>query len=199
MVGRRERSRKMTARSGPARRGGRRRAHIGSQGGDALKAAHQHKKAGEFGKAAAIFADLAAKAETRGEHGMATHLAYQAGKCCFKAGKKDKALTQIEQAIGYAAAAQNRTKFAHKFGRLTTYLRNNDMEAEADQIEATLKERLGFNKLPKQGDPPPVNRAMRRALPRSCATCGAPAKKDEIFFNEDSSADCRYCGSVLAG
>jgi len=187
----------MTARSGPARRGGKRRGRIGPQAGQALTQAHAHKKAEAFDKAAPIFADLAQGAAGRGNDAMAAHLAYQAAKCLFRAGDKDGALAQVETAIGHAIAAQNPTKFARKFARLVKALQALGLEDEAAQIVAMVKEHMGLSKLPKQGDPPPVNRAMRRALPKSCASCGARVETDAIFFNQDSSADCRYCGSIL--
>ncbi len=189
----------MTARSGPARGRGKRKARMGSEASVALKKAHAHKAGAEFVEAAAIFSELATRAESRGEHRMATHLAYQAGKCQFRAGDKDAGKAMIELAIGHAGAAEDRQKVARKFGRLLAMLRDNDMGAEADEILASVKERLSLTKMPKQGDPPPVNRAMRRALPKVCGTCGAKVDTNQIFFNDDSSADCRFCGTVLAG
>ena len=44
-----------------------------------------------------------------------------------------------------------------------------------------------------------VNRKMRRGLPKVCSTCGAPVESAKIEFEEDGSADCRYCGAVLTG
>jgi hypothetical protein len=189
----------MTGRSGPARRGGKRRAQIGPEASQALKQAHAHKKAEAYAEAAPLFADLAKSAAVKGSHGMATHLAYQSAKCLFRAGDPDGAMGQVELAIGHATGAQNPTKFARKFGRMITALRERDLEAQADQIAALVKERMGLSKLPKQGDPPPVNRAMRRGLPKACSSCGTRVDSAQIFFEDDSSADCRLCGSALTG
>ena len=168
-------------------------------GDGALQAAHRQKEAGEFAEAGKAFADLAASASGRSEHGMATHLAYQAGKCLYRANDKGAAMAQIELAVGHAAASQQRMKFAHKFGRLVAFLRSQDMDSEADRVAELVKEKMGFNKMPKPAEAPPVNRAMRRALPKSCKTCGAPVKSDKVFFNDDQSADCRFCGSDIIG
>ena len=189
----------MTARSGPARRGGKRRARIAPQAAEALKKAHGLKTSGDYGAAASAFADLASAAAGRGDDVVACHLAYQSAKCSFRDGDSDGAMTRLDTAITHAMSVQNRTKFARKFGRLARVLRDLGHTSEADQVVTLVKERMGLSKLPKQGDPPPVNRAMRRALPKSCPSCGARVETAEIFFNEDSSADCRTCGSVLTG
>jgi hypothetical protein len=189
----------MTARSGPARRGGKRRAQISPEASQALKQAHAHKRAEAYSEAAPLFADLAKGAAAKGNNAMATHLAYQSAKCRFREGNLDEAMAQVELAVGHATAAQNPTKFARKFGRMIKALRARELEAQADQVSAMVQERMGLSKLPKQGDPPPVNRAMRRRLPKACASCGTRVDTAEIFFNDDSSADCRMCGSALTG
>ena len=80
-------------------------------------------------------------------------------------------------------------------------LRANGHDADADALEAAVKEALGVTRLPSP-DPanaPTVNRAMRRSLPKACGTCGAPVEAAKVSFSEEGAADCRFCGTVLVG
>ena len=59
--------------------------------------------------------------------------------------------------------------------------------------------KMQIQKLPEVPEAQPVNRAVRRSLPKQCSACGAPVSSAEVAFGENGTADCHYCGTVLLG
>ncbi len=165
-----------------------------------LAEAHKLRKSGEHTQAAATFAQMAEKASERGKHGMAAYLSIQAGRALAASGDEKGAIEQGKLAVGYAAPIQARKKVASKFGKFVHRLRENGHTEAADIIEADARARLGLGKLPApSAEGATVNRAARRGLPKNCSVCSAPVESAKVVFDEDGSADCRYCGVVLIG
>jgi len=203
IVGRRGRSgRNQKQRAGPQRAGGARKAGRLPPAAQArLKQAHAQRQSGENQAAAATFLEMASGANDRAKHGMAAHLAMEGARALVAAGDEAGAVEATQAAVRYAAPMRETARFARKFGRLVARLREGGHDAAADAIEAEASERLGVQKLPAPdaSAAPPVNRAMRRSLPRSCPTCGAPVASEKTTFTEAGTADCRFCGVVLTG
>jgi hypothetical protein len=182
-------------RGGPAREGGTRPGGgLGPQAQAALKraydlrAAHPADSASELERIAGIAAG-------RGMLGMACHLSIEAARSEHAAGKEDAAIAQVKVAIGYASQGRVQGKAAKRFAHLVAQLRENGHTAAADQIEAEVRSKLGS--LPTAAAAPaPMNRNQRRNVPKACGTCGAPVDYD-VEFNDDGTADCRYCGVNL--
>lgn len=152
---------------------------------------------------AAEFTRLAGIASERGMEGVAGHLCLQAARAWYRAGNEEEAVGSVESAIDFAAELRNRDKALRKFGKLVAEIREKGNTAAADRIAAMVSERLGAAPIAPpaaaaaQGTPAVLNRSQRRLLPTHCPTCGAPVSSGEVDFNDDGTADCRYCGVVV--
>ena len=188
--------------AGPRRAGGGRKANrLSGAMGERLEAAHRARKEERFSDAATEFAHVASRANEHGMHPMAVHTALLAVRCWVRTGDREAALAEAVKATRYAAPIKDGTRTSRRFGVVIAKLRANGHDADADALEAAVKEALGVTRLPSP-DPanaPTANRAMRRSLPKACGTCGAPVEAAKVSFSEEGAADCRFCGTVLVG
>jgi hypothetical protein len=188
-------------RSGPLVRGGRREAGIkmGDKARERLRAAHAQAKAGDHAGAAAELRELAGIARKRGLHRIAVHLGTRSAAQAAKAGDRDAVVAATADAIADAKLDGDKPRSARAFGRVLKALRAGDHEEAAERVAAKVRSELGVAAKAPSGDGPPVNRAMRRHLPKTCPTCGDKVGADSVDFNDDGSVDCGTCGGVLKG
>ncbi len=189
---------------GPMRRGGQRggRRNAGNRLGEAarqrLMEAHELYKGGQYGEAASKFEEMAGVARDRGMSQAASHLSAKAAAAHAQLGDASAMQGALDLAISDARQATDKDRSARTFGTLMGVIRESSLAGSADEIEASVRQQLGV--APRtQGPAPAVNRSMRRQLPQRCASCGAPVSGAEVRFNEDGSADCNFCGSILTG
>ena len=187
-------------RPGPRRSpGARKDTALGPQAQQRLQQAHAQLKSGEPAAAAATFARMAEVAHGTSRHGMATHLALQGVRALVHAGDQDAALSLAQQAVQYGAPAQNQRKIAQRFATTVKALQDAGHAEAADAVAEAARSKMQIQKLPEVPIAQPVNRAVRRSLPKHCAACGAPVSSADVAFDENGTADCHYCGVVLVG
>lgn len=187
-------------RPGPRRSpGARKDTALGPNAQQRLREAHDQLKSGDPAAAAATFARMAEVAAGKGRHGMATHLALQGVRAHAHAGDTDAATGLAATAVQYGAPAQNQRKVAQRFSKAVKALRDAGHDAAADAVAETARTKMQIQKLPEVPEAQPVNRAVRRSLPKQCSACGAPVSSAEVAFGENGTADCHYCGTVLLG
>lgn len=185
-------------RTGPLTTGGRRREGMSPHGREQIAEVWGLARGDKHAEAAEAFAQLAARADARGDAALAMHLQIEAARAFERAGNADQVAEAGKTAVGYAAKAQARPKAARKLARLVQGLREAEKTDLADALEADAKERLGLSNLPDaKREAPSINRAMRRSLPKSCPTCGMALSAESLELSEDALADCGYCGAPV--
>lgn len=187
-------------RPGPRRSpGARKDTALGPQAQQRLQQAHAQLTSGEPAAAAATFARMAEVAQGKGRHGMATHLALHGVRALVHAGDRDAALSLAQKAVQYGAPAQNQRKIAQRFAQTVKTLQDAGHPEAAEAVAEAARTKMQIQKLPEVPVAQPVNRAVRRSLPKHCGACGGPVSSADVAFDENGTADCHYCGVVLVG
>lgn len=188
-------------RSGPMVRGGRREAgtKLGDKARERLRQAHELATDGKHGEAATELEAMASIARTRGLHRIAVHLGTRAASQATRAGDFDGAAALTRAAIADAKADGDKSRTGRAFGRVIKALQGADQADLAGTLAVEIREGTGVVAKAAEGEPASVNRAMRRRLPKACATCGSKVDGDAVSFNEDATVDCPVCGGILKG
>lgn len=188
--------------NGPAVRGGRRiqEQRFGPGAQARIREAHELAQGGKLAEASAAFADVARIARERGLTRMATFLGAQAARCAARAGDRDGFVQHAESAIGAAKLEADAGFSARTFGTLVSGLRETPFAGGADAFAEAVHQAVGARPSAAIADAATAeaSRAGRRHLPGECAACGGTVDGAEIVFNADTTADCPWCGSVLA-
>lgn len=184
-------------RPGPTTMGGQRREGLGAHARLQLTEAWDRVAAGDDTQAAGAFEQLALRASERGDHVMALHLAVEGARALLRAGQFEPAVEAARTAAAFGAAARRPQKSARALARVVHELRAAGRDEDAATVDGEARARLGLGALPagEALQAPTVNRAMRRALPKRCATCGLGT--DRLERSDDGIADCGWCGSTL--
>ncbi len=156
-----------------------------------LRHAHGLLAQGQSSEAAAIFEDLAAKAARRGIP-RAPQLYLQAGRAWVDGGDPARGLASLEQGLLMMARSGNVAKAGAMTGRVLAELRARGLEEEALRLEAALSE--AFPGLDLAQRPAP----SRGQLPTNCPQCGGSLRPDEVEWMDERTAECAYCGSLVA-
>ncbi len=158
----------------------------------ALQRANALMSQGEYAAAAEAFERLARGAERRSLP-RAPHLSLRAGQARILAGEVESGMEHIRRGLAMLVA-HGRWAVLHRIGqRVVEELNAQGLSAEAQEIEAYLKENLP--EMPV-GGPAPRRRAI---LPTHCPACGGPVRPDEVEWLDEATAECPYCGSPVRG
>jgi uncharacterized Zn-finger protein len=144
---------------------------------------------GEYGRAAELFEQIARVADGRGgPRAPLFHL--QAGRARLLAGQSGLGLPSLKRGLELLAQ-RGQFQRLHQFGsRTVEELNQHGLNNEAGEISAWL-----ISVLPET---PAAERPVHKpALPTHCPACGAPLRHDEVEWQENSSAQCGYCGSPV--
>lgn len=143
---------------------------------------------GKFEEAVEAFENLAREAEERGQILPAARLTAEAARCYVRLDDIDQAYDRGKKALDLFKRA-GRPGAARRLGeRMLNILRDTGRQAEAEALERELQQ------LPAPEQPP----VRRGQLPGKCPQCGGPIKESEADWVGPSSAECPYCGSVVA-
>lgn len=184
--------------SGPMMRGGRRvgEQRIGAVARQRLAEAHELEGRGEHATAAARFREVAGICRDRGLSRMATTLSAKAARCFARVGDEQGFVGATEAAIGDARLEADPQHAARTFGELLAGLEGTKFAGGRDALDAAIRSAVGIAPaLPAAAGE--VNRNQRRTVPEECEHCGAGLASVALRFNDDGSADCPFCGSVL--
>jgi hypothetical protein len=186
---------------GPVVRGGRRiqEQRIGPGARARVMEAHRLESDGQLSPAAGAFAEVARITRERSLTRMATFLAAGAARCSAKAGDRDGFVQNAELAIGAAKLEGDAGFSARTFGALVASLSQTPFAAGAPSFAEAVHQAVGVAPSVAIVDAPTAeaSRSWRRHLPGECTGCGGAVASDAVVFNDDGTADCTYCGSVL--
>ena len=152
----------------------------------------------QFGDAAAIYARLSEGARERGMLVRAGDLALQAARAHFAAADEESALQWAREGMRLLIRGGRAGRVARLLPRITSTLRENGHDAEADQLEqeaAQELERMGLS-LDALDQREPQATERRGTLPSRCSGCGAPLVPGEVEWHDTRTAECPYCGTV---
>lgn len=187
-------------RTGPVRRGGRRKGEhrLGDVARQRIQEGHEHLAAGEVAEAAARFERMAQVAGERDMPRVAAHLGAHAALAHAIADDREAFGRSLEQAVADARKDADKDRSSRLFGRFLDQLADTPLADDVEELRASLRNQLGVTPKAPNADPS-VNRSMRRHLVKRCATCGAEVNETTVVFNDDGSMDCDRCGSLLTG
>jgi hypothetical protein len=160
----------------------------------ALARARRFLQIGRFGKAAALLAELANQVETAGRPKAAAELHARAAYCYIEAGIASAALAESEFALVSFQQAGLAERFARFYGNIARKMQAHGMQDGAGALRARFGAETSLN-LP---GPQAVTQGKPLILPAACPQCGAPARSDEIEWIDARSAECAYCGAIIA-
>jgi len=186
--------------TGPMRRGGRRKLEhrLGNVARQRIQEGHAHLGTGEASEAATKFSGMADVAREREMPRVAAHLGAHAALAHAIAGDREAFEVALESAVAAARQDADKDRSSRLFGTILDRLAETGLGESVEELRTSLRNQLGVTPKAPTADPS-VNRSMRRHLPKVCATCGADVDEVTVAFNDDSSADCERCGSLLSG
>ena len=161
-----------------------------------LMEARELLERGEFAPAAEAFAELARGAEQRGMLDRAGDLRLQVARCSIKLGDIERANTESLQALRLFVRARRPLKVRRLLPKMLAFLEEQGKHAEAEELRHKAEELL--QGLPVGGRPGAGAALAQGKLPGKCPNCGGPIKPSEVNWVGRGSAECPYCGSVVA-
>ncbi len=161
-----------------------------------LTEARQSFERGEYAPAAAAFEELARGAEVRGMLDRAGDLRLQVARCYIKLDDIDRANTESMQALQLFLRARRPMKVRRLLPKILAFLEEHGRRDEAEELRQKAEQLLGG--LPEGKVPGAGARLAQGKLPGKCPNCGGPIKPNEVHWVGRGSAECPYCGSVVA-
>jgi hypothetical protein len=150
---------------------------------------------GEYGRAGELFERIAQAADVRGgPRAPLFHL--QAGRARALAGQVELAMPSLRRGLEILAERRQLNRLHQAGHRLISDLRENNLEAEAQEIETWIRELAPS--LPSF-DEPREAQPDRPELPAHCPSCGAAISPGEVEWMDENTAECAFCGSPLRG
>ncbi len=152
-------------------------------------------KAGQYGKAAQEFEELAGEAVEIGRVGAAGELYQRAARCYLELSDMDDAVRAAEQAITHLLDAGRVDRVRGLLPKMVVEMEERGQHQQAERFRQQVEARLG-----DAGAPGPGRRRQARAaagLPASCPSCGAPVKPDQVSWAGPGTAECAFCGGAL--
>lgn len=142
-----------------------------------LNQAEALRSAGSFVQAAELYSKLAVEAAQSGHPRVAGNLHARAAQTWLDAGNEPQAVGHEEKALSIFKQMQ--------------------MNERAQQFQANFTR---HQQMLKSGNAPvtPSIPTKHRPLPTTCPQCGAPIRSDEVEWIDESSAECDFCGAVIA-
>lgn len=156
-----------------------------------LQQARQLVDAGKYAEAALAFHDLAKKAEDRFPE-RAPFLYFEAGQAAMLSGDNKKGVAHFRSGLTLLATQQRYHRVQKAGSRIAAELRERGLNAEADEIEAVIK-----NNPPNQVVVESQTPKKHAVLPTHCPSCGAAVRPDEVEWLDEVTAECDYCGSPI--
>ena len=146
---------------------------------------------GEYGRAAALYEEIAKTADARGgPRAPLFHL--QAGRSRVYAGQVKLGLPSLKRGLELLAE-RGQTQRLHQAGdRVVAELKARNLQTEAAEIESWLmKHTSSRSKLQ------PEAASGKPLLSTHCPSCGGPVRPDEVAWLDQVTAECAYCGSPI--
>ena len=158
-----------------------------------LQQAHQAMAQGDFPRAANLFEGLATQAEANGIRSTPA-LFIQAGRARLMEGDSTRATGHFECGLLLMAEVGRMRRLPIVAGSILTEMRSRGLAAEADALDAKVRQALGLQGLALA----PAAAEARPQLPPKCPYCGGTVHPQEVEWLDATSAACDYCGSILS-
>lgn len=165
----------------------------------ALAEAHRAMESGDFDHAARIFEEEADKARDQGQFAAASRLALQCARAHLAGDSVETALAWAKQALQFMVQSGRPGRIPVALNRMVEHLRQRGFEAEADQLQHEVEERLTeVGPSLQEAQAQTVSAAGTRGqLPGKCSTCAGPLNPQDVEWYDPQTAECPYCGSVV--
>lgn len=157
----------------------------------ALQRANRLMTEGSYDEASEIFEQFAHGAMMRNGP-RAPWFFIQAGQANILAGRVPHGIEEIQMGLKVFSKRGQIQQLYRVGTRVVNELNNRGLKAEAEQIQALIKQSTPANFVPGV-----VSVQKPRALPTSCPGCGGPIRSDEVDWADEVTAECPYCGSSL--
>lgn len=156
-----------------------------------LHHAQQLMDDGRFSEAAPAFHDLAKLAEENFPE-RAPFLYFEAGQAAVLNGDPKKGLAHFRSGLTLLGSQQRFHRLRKAGRRIADELRARGLTAEAEEVEAVLRNNDQFPAERETSNPP-----IRAILPTHCPSCGAAVHPNEVEWMDAVTAGCDYCGSPV--
>ena len=177
-----------------------RRPPIGRRPRIALREAQRLKEAGDYQAAASILERLAKGAEDRGIE-RAPFLYLQAAHCFFLDGQAQRGVSLTSHGLRLLGQAERWSALYRSGTRAIQVLEENGQQEVAQKMQSWLDEQLADHPeaMTAPVSPPLAQSGKPQSrLPEKCPYCGASLRSDQVFWIDEHSAECAYCGSVVS-
>jgi hypothetical protein len=153
---------------------------------------------GHYAEAGELFGQLADRARDNGRPLRSAPLAIQASQAFLQTGDGDRAALRAKQAVQQFVVGRRPGRAVRVLQRMVAALRSRGFNAQADALEQEARTRMAEVGLDLASVPPEPVPQPRGHLPSTCPQCGGPLRTDEVDWIDPASAECPYCGSVVA-
>lgn len=160
-----------------------------------LRQASQLMSAGHYQSAQDLYARLALAAESSGHPRQAANLHAQAAQAAAMHPSREAALLHARAAFNGFQRLAMLPRLKGFLASFVSLLRSQGLQAEANLL---LLEYGGQINHPAGQPPASQEEAQPGRLPTTCPQCGAPVRSDEVEWIDAYSAECAFCGGVIA-
>jgi hypothetical protein len=144
-------------------------------------------------EAAALFAQLAQRAEKNGRLKRAANLHAQAAHAYAAGSQEQAALAQGRRALNLFIQLGMNERSAIFLANLRRKLRAHGLQVAADALDGEFGEKVPA----LGGQASQAVNSQHGSLPSNCPQCGGPLRSDEVDWIDAHSAECPFCGSVI--
>lgn len=157
-----------------------------------LRRANQLMASGDYTNAESAFSELAQRAENKfPQHAPAMYI--QAGRAAILSQQTKKGLAHFRSGLTLLGTERRFARLEKVGNIILAELREQRLNAEADEIEQVLK-----NNLPAFDSSNQTSQPKKKViLPTHCPSCGAIIRPDEVDWLDEITAECEYCGSPV--
>lgn len=157
-----------------------------------LRRANQLMANGDYANAETAFYDLAKRAQNKfPQHAPAMYI--QAGRAAILSNQTKKGISHFRSGLTLLGTERRFARLEKIGNIILAELKEQGLNAEADEIEQVLK-----NNLPSftnQKENPVIKKQV--LLPTHCPSCGAIVNPNEVDWLDEVTAECEYCGSPV--
>lgn len=145
-----------------------------------------------------IFERLAYGARDIGMNLRAPNLFLQGALAYYLAGNPEAGQKMLIEGLEMLAQGGRWRRLSRSGSRAVQTLLDTGFEEAAGQIQSWLDLRLQGQVPDPIQEPDGPEASPSKRLPVSCPSCGAVVRPDEVEWVDPWTAECAYCGSMLA-
>lgn len=158
-----------------------------------LQRANRLMMEGRFVDAGDLLAQLAGGAQSRSHPRRAAELHARAAHSYADGSQEQPALAQAKSALTLFLQHQMAHRAPVFLSNITRKFTDKGMASAADSLQREFGSRVGPLPAEAQGG----GSTPHGVLPTACPQCGAPLNPQEVDWVDSSTAECRFCGSMV--